>query len=77
VRMLLLKHLRNWSFDELEREVRPNLLYRDFTRVAAGKVPDAKTLGSQARALGPEAINRFSSGLWRWVWRTKPCRAAR
>ena len=28
VRMLLLKHLRNWSFDELEREVRPNLLVR-------------------------------------------------
>src|ERR1700676_1052567 len=59
VRMLLLKHLRNWSFDELEREVRPNLLYRDFTRVAAGIVPDAKTLGSQARALGPEAIKQI------------------
>ena len=24
VRMLLLKHLRNWSFDDLEREVRPD-----------------------------------------------------
>src|ERR1035438_4642715 len=59
VRMLLLKHLRNWSFDELEREVRPNLLYREFTRVAAGIVPDAKTLGSQARALGPEAIKQI------------------
>jgi IS5 family transposase len=32
--MLLLKHLRNWSFDELEREVSPNLLYRQFTRAA-------------------------------------------
>ena len=59
VRMLLLKHLRNWSFDELEREVRPNLLYREFTRVAAGIVPDAKTMGSQARALGPEAIKQI------------------
>jgi transposase, IS5 family len=59
VRMLLLKHLRNWSFDELEREVRPNLLYREFTRVAAGIVPDAKTLSSQARALGPEAIKQI------------------
>jgi len=63
VRMLLLKHLRNWSFDELEREVRPNLLYREFTRVAAGKVPDAKTLGSQARALGPEAIKQIHQRL--------------
>jgi IS5 family transposase len=59
VRMLLLKHLRNWSFDELEREVRPNLLYREFTRVDAGIVPDAKTLGSHARALGPEVIKQI------------------
>jgi IS5 family transposase len=59
VRMLLLKHLRNWSFNVLEREVRPNLLYREFTRVAAGKVPDAKTLGRQALALGPEVIKQI------------------
>jgi len=63
IRMLLLKHIRNWSFDVLEREVRPNLLYRDFTRVAAGKVPDAKTLGRQARALGPEVIKQFHQRL--------------
>lgn len=59
LRMLLLKHLRNWSFEVLEREVRPNLLYREFTRVGAGKVPDAKTLGRQARALGPEVIKQL------------------
>ena len=59
VRMLLLKHIRNWSFDVVEREVRPNLLYREFTRVYAGKVPDAKTLGRQARSLGPEVIGQI------------------
>jgi transposase, IS5 family len=59
VRMLLLKHLRNWSFDVVEREVRPNLLYREFTRVHAGRVPDAKTLGRQARSLGPEVIEQI------------------
>jgi IS5 family transposase len=59
VRMLLLKHIRNWSFDVVEREVRPNLLYREFTRVYAGKVPDAKTLGRQARSLGPEVIEQI------------------
>ena len=32
----------------VEREVRTNLLYREFTRVYAGKVPDAKSLGRQA-----------------------------
>ena len=28
LRLLLLKHMRNWSFAILEREVRTNLLYR-------------------------------------------------
>jgi IS5 family transposase len=55
----LLKHLRNWSFDVVEREVRTNLLYREFTRVGGGKVPDAKTLGRQARALGPDVIKQI------------------
>jgi IS5 family transposase len=41
LRLLLLKHVRNWSFDVLEREVRMNLAYRDFTRIGMGKVPDA------------------------------------
>src|SRR5450432_3123087 len=59
VRMLLLKHIRNWSFDVVEREVRSNLLYREFTRVYAGRVPDAKTLGRQARSLGPEVIEQI------------------
>jgi transposase, IS5 family len=38
---------------------RPNLLYREFTRVYAGRVPDAKTLGRQARSLGPEVIGQI------------------
>jgi len=32
LRLLLLKHVRNWSFDTLEREVTLNLAYRDFAR---------------------------------------------
>ena len=59
LRMLLLKHIRNWSFVELEREVRPNLLYREFTRIGSGKVPDAKTLGRQAQALGPQVVEQM------------------
>jgi IS5 family transposase len=59
LRMLLLKHIRNWSFQDLEREVRPNLLYREFTRIGSGKVPDAKTLGRQAQALGPEVVEEI------------------
>jgi IS5 family transposase len=59
LRMVMLKHIRNWTFQELEREVRPNLVYRDFTRIGAGKVPDAKTIGRQALALGPEVIKEI------------------
>ena len=59
LRMLLLKHIRNWSFAELEREVRPNLLYREFTRIGSGKVPDAKTLGRQAQALSPQVVEQI------------------
>ena len=59
LRMLLLKHIRNWSYAVLEREVRANLVYRQFTRVGAEKVPDAKTLGKLGLALGPEIIERI------------------
>ena len=44
LRMLALKHLRDWSYDELEREVTGSLVYRRFCRIEAGKVPDAKTM---------------------------------
>ena len=30
LRLLVLKHMRNWSYGVLEREVRANLVYRDF-----------------------------------------------
>ncbi|HSL72536.1 MAG TPA: ISNCY family transposase [Longimicrobiales bacterium] len=59
LRLLLLKHMRNWSYAVLEREVRANLVYRQFTRVGAHKVPDAKTLGKLGLALGPEIIDQL------------------
>ena len=61
LRMLSLKHMRNWSFDTLEREVRANLVYRVFTRVGAEKVPDAKTLARIESALGPEVFQQVQS----------------
>lgn len=56
LRLLLLKHIRNWSYDVLEREVRANLVYRDFSRVGLNKVPDAKTLARIGQALDGEVI---------------------
>ena len=59
LRMLILKHLFDWSYDDLEREVRANLVYRAFTRIDADEVPDAKTILKIARSLGPEVIEQL------------------
>ena len=59
LRLLLLKHIRNWSYDVLEREVRANLVYRAFTRVGDGKVPDAKTMARLGQLIGPEVIEEL------------------
>lgn len=56
LRLLILKHVRNWGYDTLEREVRANLVYRAFTRIGDGKVPDAKTLARIGQVIGPEVI---------------------
>lgn len=53
LRFLVLKHLKNWTYAELEREVRANLVYRQFTRVGMEKVPDEKTMVRLGQALGP------------------------
>jgi transposase, IS5 family len=58
LRLLVLKHIRNWSYDVLEREVRANLVYRDFTHVGGAKTPDAKTMGRWGVALGPEVLKQ-------------------
>ena len=59
LRMLILKHARNWSFETLEQEVRVNLVYREFTRIGTEKVPDAKVMAKIARVLGPEVIEEL------------------
>jgi IS5 family transposase len=53
---MVLKHVRGWSYETLEREVRANMVYRMFTRIGAEKVPDAKTMGKLGQALGPEVV---------------------
>jgi Transposase DDE domain len=41
--LLILKHVRNWSYDTLEREVRANLVYRAF-EVFAERPEDSRLL---------------------------------
>jgi IS5 family transposase len=56
LRMLVLKHLHDWSFDECEREVRGSLVYRAFSRIDGERVPDAKTLIRLAHLLDQSVL---------------------
>jgi IS5 family transposase len=63
IRLMVLKHVRGWSYETLEREVRANMVYRMFTRIGAEKVPDAKTMGKLGQALGPEVVEEVHARL--------------
>ena len=69
IRMLILKHLFDWSYDDLEQEVRANLVYRAFTRIDAGEVPDAKTILKIARRARARRSSRSCIGRWS-TWRS-------
>src|SRR2546425_9206329 len=56
LRMLVLKHLYDWSFEECEREVRASLIYRAFCRIGCEAVLDDTTLMRLNQALGPEVL---------------------
>jgi transposase, IS5 family len=59
LRLLILKHVRNWSYEIVEREVRANVVYRSFCRIGMAKVPDEKTLLRLGQAIGPETIREL------------------
>jgi transposase, IS5 family len=59
LRLLLLKHIRDWSYEDLEREVRANLVYREFTRIGGGKVPDNKSISRFGRHLGSDVVEQL------------------
>ena len=58
LRLLILKHIRNWSYDVLEREVRANLVYRMFTRIDA----DDQLHRPRASGIGRRGIWRDRTG---------------
>jgi len=63
LRMLVLKHLYDWSFDECEREVRGSLVYRAFCRIDCERVPDAKTLIRLSHLLGSDVLKKVLARL--------------
>jgi IS5 family transposase len=56
LRLLVLKHLKNWSYEQVEWEVKGNLVYRYFCRIDAGSVPDAKTMVRLGQLLEGDAL---------------------
>jgi IS5 family transposase len=63
LRILVLKHLSDWSFDECEREVRGSLVYRAFCRIDGERVPDAKTLIRLAHLLDEPVLKEILARL--------------
>src|SRR2546422_3434918 len=66
LRMLILKHVRNWSYETLEREVRANVVDRSFCRSGMEKVADAKTLVRLDKRSGRRLSVSCMIGLWPW-----------
>jgi len=62
LRCCVLKHLKGWSFRDLERELRSNLIYRQFTHFDAEATPDFTTFSRTFALLGPAATRKFISG---------------
>ena len=66
LRMLILKHVRNWSYEVLEREVRANVVYRS-SQIGMEKVPDEKTLIRLGQAKsGRRRSASCMIGWWHW-----------
>jgi len=60
LRMLVLKHLQDWSYEELERFVADSLVLRQFCRVYLQRVPDDTTLIRWANTISPETLQKLN-----------------
>src|SRR5260370_4489846 len=74
LRCCVVKHLKGWSFRELEREVRSNLVYRRFTRFDADPTPNYSTFSRCFALLGAEVTHQVHD---RVVAKAKEERVAR
>jgi len=66
LRCCVMKHLKGWSFRDLERELRSNLVYRRFTHFDAEATPDFSTFSRTFALLSPaitEEIHQRVVGL--------------
>jgi IS5 family transposase len=54
-----MKHLKGWSFRDLERELRSNLVYRRFTHFDAEVTPDFTTFSRSFALLSPSVTEEI------------------
>lgn len=59
LRCCVLKHLKGWSFRDLERELRCNLIYRRFTHYDAEATPDFSTFSRLFALLDPSLTEKI------------------
>jgi transposase, IS5 family len=59
LRSCALKHLKSWSFRELQRELRGSLVYRRFTRFDQDPIPNFSTLSRNFALLGTETTRQI------------------
>src|SRR5499425_360808 len=59
LRCCVLKHLKGWSFRDLERELRSNLIYRHFTHFDAEATPDFSTFSRTFALLGHSVTEKI------------------
>src|SRR5205807_2786567 len=60
LRMLIVKHLHQWSYQETEEQVDQNLILRWFCRLYWAPVPDDTTLIRWANTLQPETVHALN-----------------
>ena len=59
LRCCVLKHLKGWSFRQLERELRSSLIYRRFTHFDAEATPNFSTFSRTFELLGPAITEKI------------------
>src|ERR671938_1076270 len=59
LRLLVIKHLYDWSFPQTHRLVSDSLVLRQFCRVYFEAVPDQSTLNRWARLIQPATLQRL------------------
>ena len=67
LRCCVMKHLKGWSFRDLERELRSNLVYRRFTTSMPTSPPSSRSSAAALPCLVRPSPPRFISAWSAWL----------